>query len=530
MKFFPFVAISALGSALTGGWGHHSQPDATLVSAGDASPARASSVRSVTASYAAPTSISVAGGPVALATVGDPIVGLGFELGMLALASEQSDLTDQERQSIEKRIAELEAKIEKLAAKLEQRMHSGAVIAPDSKVIERMAHRGEAKGHSMSPKDAEAIEKLAQEMAKRGEAMARTISPQDAQAMEELGRKMAEEAKSMARVYQGQDMKLQAAEIEKIKAMAKEHAEKARSMAQDIRVKVLEETKTMREQLVKELAIAEGAKVRVLERGKDGQIKGWIKDEKDAKMREMTSEELEQWRKKDLRDFTGKSGLFGFEFDGPARVRSRAGEKAQTFEFKLDRLETMPEIRIPNIRMPEMPIAPLMKLHELKELGDIEGTIPKMLAAPDGTSFFELGKAAPMDKEMLEAIRELREEIAKLRKELASKGGKAALAPVTWTAAVMEPQVVAGFEAFGKLQKGWRVPTAGSMEGLFESLTDQQLGAHDQRGYLTLDDLTPQQKASLGDLDFLPWELTLTLNGRKLNIRATASRSPEFTR
>ncbi|MBW7929154.1 MAG: hypothetical protein H3C58_13940 [Fimbriimonadaceae bacterium] len=529
MKFFPFVAISALGSALTGGWGHHSQPDATLVSAGEAVPSRAA-VRSVVAGHAAPTSLTVVGGPVALATVGDPIVGLGFELGMLALASQQSNLSEQERQSIEKRIAELEAKIEKLAAKIEQRMHAGAVIAPDSKVIERLAQRGEAKARSLSPKDAEAIEKLAQEMAKRGEAMARTISPQDAKAMEELGRKMAEEAKSMARVYQGQDMKLQAAEVEKIKAMAKEHAEKARSMAQEIRVKVLDESKVMREQLVKELAIAEGAKVRILERGKDGQIKGWIKDEKDAKMREMTSEELEQWRKKDLGDFTGKSGLFGFEFDGPARVRGKAGDKPQMFEFKFDRLERMPEIHIPNIRMPERAIAPLMKLHELKELGDIEVTIPKMLAAPDGKAFFELGKAAPMDKEMLEAIRELREEIAKLRKELASKGGKTALAPVTWTAAVMEPQVVAGFEAFGKLQKGWRVPTAGSMEGLFESLTDQQLGAHDQRGYLTLDDLTPQQKASLGDLDFLPWELTLTLNGRKLNIRATATRSPEFTR
>lgn len=502
MKFFPFVAISALGSALTGGWGHHSQPDATLVSAGEAVPSRAA-VRSVVAGHAAPTSLTVVGGPVALATVGDPIVGLGFELGMLALASQQSNLSEQERQSIEKRIAELEAKIEKLAAKLEQRMHAGAVIAPDSKALERMIQRGEAT---------------------------RSFAPKDAKDMEEMARKMAEEAKSMARIYHGQEKKLQAAEVEKIKALAKEHAEKARSMAQEIRVKVLDESKVMREQLVKELAIAEGAKVRILERGKDGQIKGWIKDEKDAKMREMTSDELEQWRKKDLGDFTGKSGLFGFEFDGPARVRGKAGDKPQMFEFKFDRLERMPEIHIPNIRMPERAIAPLMKLHELKELGDIEVTIPKMLAAPDGKAFFELGKAAPMDKEMLEAIRELREEIAKLRKELASKGGKTALAPVTWTAAVMEPQVVAGFEAFGKLQKGWRVPTAGSMEGLFESLTDQQLGAHDQRGYLTLDDLTPQQKASLGDLDFLPWELTLTLNGRKLNIRATATRSPEFTR
>lgn len=438
----------------------------------------------------------------------DPIVGLGFELGMLSFASEQAELTDQERQAIERRIADLEAKIEKLAAKIEQRAQSRAKVAPD----------------------AEAIEQLAREMAQRGEAMARKMAPQDAKSMEELARKMAEEAKAMGKSFKAQDMKLDTAEIEKIKALAKEHADQARKMAQEVRIKVLEDSKGMRDQLRKELGSAQGSKVRILERGKDGQVRGWIKDEKDVKMREMTSDELEKWRKKDLGDFTGKSGLFGFEFEGPARVRGKEGEKAQTYEFRFGDLDKMPEILIPNIRMPEMPTAPLMKLHELKDLGDIDVVIPKMLATPESKSFFEFGKAAPMDKELLDAIRELREEIAKLRKELASKGGKAALAPVTWTAAVMEPQVVAGFEAFGKLQKGWRVPTAGSMEGLFESLTDQQLGAHDQRGYLTLDDLTPQQKASLGDLDFLPWELTLTLNGRKLNIRATATRSPEFTR
>ncbi|MER3414568.1 MAG: hypothetical protein C4340_07035 [Armatimonadota bacterium] len=54
---------------------------------------------------------------------------------------------------------------------------------------------------------------------------------------------------------------------------------------------------------------------------------------------------------------------------------------------------------------------------------------------------------------------------------------------------------------------------------LFESITDEQWRKHDQKGYLTPDDLTEEQRAMLGQADGT-FSITLSVNGRTLNLRS----------
>lgn len=59
----------------------------------------------------------------------------------------------------------------------------------------------------------------------------------------------------------------------------------------------------------------------------------------------------------------------------------------------------------------------------------------------------------------------------------------------------------------------------GSVGKLFQSITEEQWRKHGQQGYLTLGDLTPQQRAMLGDPTGT-FSISLNINGRTLNIRS----------
>lgn len=76
-----------------------------------------------------------------------------------------------------------------------------------------------------------------------------------------------------------------------------------------------------------------------------------------------------------------------------------------------------------------------------------------------------------------------------------------------------------GFEHFAPGSPHFFRFEMGSVGKLFQSITEEQWRKHDQQGYLTLGDLTPQQRAMLGDPTGT-FSISLNINGRTLNIRS----------
>jgi hypothetical protein len=81
------------------------------------------------------------------------------------------------------------------------------------------------------------------------------------------------------------------------------------------------------------------------------------------------------------------------------------------------------------------------------------------------------------------------------------------------------PEEFRRFEQFGPGSPRFFRFEMGNVGKLFDSITEEQWRRHAQQGYLTLDDLTPQQRAMLGNPDG-SFSMSLNINGRTLNIRS----------
>lgn len=464
-----------------------------------------------------------------------PVIATATELKALKQDGAKATMSDADRKALEQRIAALEKKIEALAEMLSKRFENFD-FKFDEKRFEEMGKRIEQRAEEMAkraeklaPKADDAKHKALIESELKISAKDRQKLMDDAKKMSAEALKMAEQARQEIRVrFSDQDVK--------------KMADEARAMADKIRQEVRVRSN---DQDAKKLAdkIRQEVRIQASKDGKAPQVytfrtdgkgdQAFILDRKLGEMRPMTDDEkkeVEGLRRRLLDEFMMGSAKNSAELEKRLAelMKKRAkGDGPGLFLFG-ESVKDFPKLFLGEGRGIRIP----------KPGGDEAGKVRFQFGETspfvfDGSVLKNMLKGAPgnaMDEKTLDALTkqldEVRREIEKLREELRKK--KDGAKPASTFSLGKAPSSLASwqspeFEGFGKLRKGWQVPGSDAMAELLDTLTPEQVQRHEEQGYLAISDLTPVQRRMLGEMDVLPWEIGLSLNGRKLNLRTGAN-------
>ncbi|MCW5944079.1 MAG: hypothetical protein KIS66_17760 [Fimbriimonadaceae bacterium] len=481
-----------------------------------------------------------------------PVIAGAAELEALKQDGAKSDLSDADKKALEQRIAALEKKIEDLAEKLSKRFESFDSKF-DEKRFDEMGKKIAARAEDMAKRLEKNAIKADDPKFKARIESDRKASAKDRESLELDARRLADEARAMAeRARNEVRVKFNGQELKKLTDEARAMADKARN---EVRVKFNDQELKKMSDEARAMADKARREVRV-EIGKDGKApqvytfrsdgkgdRAFVLDRKLGTMRPMTGDErkeAEALRRRIMEEFTAKGVMGGAKDTADLERRLEELMKKQgkggnpgLFVFGGTAKDLPPglfgEKGFPRVFVddkdfvwaPKAPLPPTMP-----RVPNVAS--PNGMALPfDGSALkgFLKGNPGMLDEKTLDALtkqlEEVRNEIAKLRDELRKKreGGSAASLGAIGTnlARWQAPE----FEGFGKLRKGWQVPGADAMADLLDTLTPDQVQRHEDQGFLALSDLTPTQRRMLGEMDVLPWEIGLSLNGRKLNLRTS---------
>lgn len=404
-----------------------------------------------------------------------PVIATAKDLEALKQESSKGAMSDADRKALEERVAALEKKLEALAEKLSKRFENFE-LKFDEKRFEEMGKR---------------IAQRAEEMAKRAEKLApksdeteREVSPKERQKLMDEAKKMSDEARAMAD-----------------------------TVRQEVRVQVGKE----------------GKAPQVFTFRNDGEDdQAFILDRKLGQMRRMTDDEkkeAEVLRRRIMDEFVMGSAKNSPELEKRLAdlMKKRAhGDGPGVFVFG-EAGRALPKLFVSDREFKWIP--------KPGEAGKERFVFGEKAFPFDGSILKNMLKAGPggMDEKTLDALSkqldEVRREIEKLREELRKKKDASPASAYSdgRTTSTLARWQSPEFEGLGKLRKGWQVPGSDAMAELLDTLTPEQVQRHEEQGYLALSDLTPDQRRMLGEMDVLPWEIGLSLNGRKLNLRAGAN-------